>query len=85
MDLEESGRPTRRFRVNIWWANFSVVASAATAYILSVMGLIPVNPVYAVIMGAIFGILFVLYQLVYIREMDKRIRPQIHEPDGELV
>ncbi len=85
MELEESGKPTRRLHVNIWWVNFSVIASAATAYILAVFGYLPVNPTYAIIMGAVFGTLFVLYQLFYFREMGKRIHPQSPEPDGELM
>ncbi|MFW9931490.1 MAG: hypothetical protein ACFFDR_02455 [Candidatus Thorarchaeota archaeon] len=62
----------------------TVVSTASTAYIMSVFGWIPVNPVYAVIMGSVFGILFVIYQFFYYREIAKRIEPEAPKRDGEL-
>ena len=85
MEIEESGPGNRRRRVNVWWMTLSIVSSGATAYIMAIFGWIPVNPVYAVIMGSIFGLLFVLYQLFSSREMLKRMPSEELEADGELL
>ena len=84
MELEESGPMVRRYRVNTWWMMLAIVSTSTTAYFLSIFGWIPVNPIYAAIVGLLFGTLFVLYQLLYFKEISRRIHPTEQEPDGEL-
>ncbi len=85
MELEESGQKVRRYRANKWWMALTIASTAVTAYLLSIFGWIPVNPIYAVTIGSIFGFLFVFYQLFYFREISKRIVPEDPEPNGELL
>ncbi len=48
------------------------VSSGITAYLLSVIGWIPVNPTYAATVGLLFGFMSVLYQLFYMRTMSRK-------------
>ena len=81
MDLVESGLKRRRMRPNFFAIAIITVSSGITAYLLSVFGLIPVNPTYAATMGFFLGFLYVLYQLFYWKTINGRYEKMREKED----
>jgi hypothetical protein len=85
MEPEESGPPQKKRRIAWWWILLVVVSTPATAYLFSIMGWIPLTPTYAVSVGLVFGLLFIIYEVIYSRMIGDQMRKLYEpEPDGEL-
>ncbi|MFW9953228.1 MAG: hypothetical protein ACFFD3_01655 [Candidatus Thorarchaeota archaeon] len=69
-----SGTSKRPIRINYRRVFLTIILTSFTAYILSVFGYLPVNPIYATIMGSLIGFLSVIYEFFVGRQMVKQLR-----------
>ena len=73
MEIESSREPqVGRPRWVYWRMMVTIILTAATAYLLSIFGYLPVNPFYATVMGSFIGVLYVLFESYYNNQMAKR-------------
>ncbi len=78
MDLESAG--DMQPRINFRRVTLTVILTMITAYLLSVFGYLPVNPVYATAMGSFIGVVYVFYEICVGRQMFKQ-RRKLDESD----
>lgn len=67
----ESEREIRTY-INFRRITFTIILTTITAYVLSVFGYLPVNPIYATVMGSFLGVVYVFYEICVGRQMIKQ-------------
>ncbi|UCE09872.1 MAG: hypothetical protein JSW61_13010 [Candidatus Thorarchaeota archaeon] len=79
MTLEPSIQEVPRGRAAIRYAYivFSIAVTSLTAFVLSIAGYIPLNPISAAVTGAGAGLALVIFQIYYVSRivaMSRRIK-----------